>query len=155
MAKSEANPALSDAIAAVEGDPRSDDTWDRLEELADELQTPDEVMAVYRATLEKGLAKDDAARIADRAVKFCQAWFIDTPEAMPELLTDIVERYPEIEWAFERLVVAFTQSANWTELLALYDHTLASTRDEKKRTPIARGRLPPRKRLRRPTRPRR
>ena len=127
------DPALAKAIAEVESDPHADPGWDRLEELADELQTPDEVLAAYRGALERGLARDIAPRIADRAVKFCQAWFIDTPDALPSLLTQIVERYPEIDWAFERLVVLLTSSAEWDQLLTLYDRSLAATRDEKKR----------------------
>ncbi len=128
-----ANPGLSQALAAIDTDPISDAGWDRLEALADELQAPDEVLQAYREALTKGLSKSDAPRIADRAVKFCQAWFIDTPEAMPELLGLIVDRYPELDWAFERLVVWLTQSSKWDELLSLYDHALGATRDEKKR----------------------
>jgi len=133
VVKTDAQAALNQAIDAIERDSRSDETWDQLEQLADDLQAPDEVMAAYRTALNKGLAKEHAPHIADRAVKFCQAWFIDTPSAMPTLLGDIVERYPDLDWAFERLVLALTQSSQWDELLALYDRTLASTRDEKKR----------------------
>ena len=136
MADTEVNPALSEAIAAVENDPRSSEAWEALEELADQHQAPDEVLAAYRAALDKGLSKSDAPAIADRAVKFCQAWFIDTPDAMPELLTAVVEKYPEIEWAFERLVVILTQGAQWEPLLNLYDRTLAATRDERTRVKL-------------------
>jgi tetratricopeptide (TPR) repeat protein len=129
----EVDPRLREAIEIVDGDPSDEDKWDALEELADELQAPDPVLTAYRAVLERGLAKDLAPMIADRAVKFCQAWYIDTPEAMPDLLAAVVEKYTELDWAFERLVMLLTSSASWDQLLSLYDRTLATTRDEKKR----------------------
>ncbi|MBW2454523.1 MAG: hypothetical protein JRI68_08430, partial [Deltaproteobacteria bacterium] len=121
------------ALTAAQDDPGNDERWDELEQLADELQRPDEVSTTYREALDRGLAKDLAPRVAERAVEFCQAWYIDTPEAMPELLGAIVERYPDLDWAFERLVVLLTSSGNWADLLALYDRGLAATRDEGKR----------------------
>ncbi|MCA9621398.1 MAG: hypothetical protein KC731_20395, partial [Myxococcales bacterium] len=127
------DPKLKKAIDAAVEKPGDDTAWDALEDLADKLQTPDPVFDAYRDVLAKGLSRDQAPPFADRAVKFCQAWYIDTPTAMPELLGQIVERYPEIDWAFERLVVLLTSSASWDELLALYDRMLSTTRDEAKR----------------------
>lgn len=139
MAESESDtvdPALAEAIAGVENAPEDEAGWDSLEQLADELQQPDPVLAAYRAALDKGLNRKDAPKIADRAVKFVQAWYIDTPEAMPDLLGAIVAKYPAIDWAFERLVVHYTSAAKWEALLALYDKALAATRSEKKRTKL-------------------
>jgi tetratricopeptide (TPR) repeat protein len=130
------DPALADAIAEVEKTPDDGEAWDALEQLADDLQQPDPVMTAYRQVLDGGLSRKVAPQVADRAVKFCQAWYIDTPEAMPELLGAIVEKYPAIGWAFERLVVHYTSAAKWEELLALYDRALSATRSEKKRTKL-------------------
>jgi tetratricopeptide (TPR) repeat protein len=127
------DPALREAIATVTDRASDDAAWDRLEQVADALQTPDEVMDAYRAALGRGLAREVATRLAERAVRFCQAWYIDTPDAMPALLGLIVERYPDLDWAFERLVVLLTRSAKWSELLTLHDRALAVTRDETKR----------------------
>ncbi len=126
-------PALAKAIAAIEKAPENEAGWDALEQLADELQQPDPVFDAYRAALEGGLPRKVAPALADRAVKFCQAWYIDTPEAMPSLLSVVVAKYPEIDWAFERLVMHYTSAASWDELLALYDKALGVTRAEKKR----------------------
>jgi tetratricopeptide (TPR) repeat protein len=125
--------SFAGALAVVERDYGSDDAWNELEKLADELQRPDEVATAYRAALERGLGKEVASRVADRALRFVQEWYVDTPSALPTLLGTIVERYPDIDWAFERLVVLLTSMARWDELLALYDKTLSATRDEKKR----------------------
>ena len=134
MAKSDTvDPALAEAIAKVEKSPGDSASWDALEELADAEQAPDPVFAAYKDALERGLNKKTAPAVADRAVKFCQAWYIDTPEAMPELLAIIVSKYPALEWAFERLVVLYTSAARWSDLLALYDKALSTTRSEKKR----------------------
>lgn len=127
------NDALTEALGTVQGDPSSTAGWSELERLADELNRPDEVADAYKQVLGRGLAKDVAGAVADRAVKFFQTWFIDTPEALPELLGSIVDRYPDMDWAFERLAVTLTSGARWSELLALYDRTLSQTRDEKRR----------------------
>jgi tetratricopeptide (TPR) repeat protein len=130
----EANdPKLAEAIAEVEKTPESGDAWDALEQLADERDRPDEVAAAYRKILARGLSKEVAEEVADRAVRFYQAWYIDTPEETTAVLSTIVERYPDMEWAFEKLVVELSSAAKWDELLGQYDSALGATRDEKKR----------------------
>lgn len=127
------DPGLAEAIARIEKAPENEEAWDAVEQLADDVQQPDPVFAAYRETLDKGLSRKVAPLIAERAVNFCQAWYIDTPEAMPDLLSRIVTKYPAIDWAFERLVVHYTSAAQWEDLLSLYDKALSATRSEKKR----------------------
>ncbi|HZO13357.1 MAG TPA: tetratricopeptide repeat protein, partial [Polyangiaceae bacterium] len=133
MADRGTNKAFAAAVAAVEQNPASDDAWDALEGLAETNNAPDEVARAYREALDRGVSREAAPHVADRAVRFYQEWFVDSPEALPNLLGSIVDRYPDLDWAFERLVVLHTSAARWEELLSLYDRTLAATRDEKKR----------------------
>ncbi|MCP5066063.1 MAG: tetratricopeptide repeat protein [bacterium] len=113
------------AMEAVRRSPGSADAWDHLEELADELQRPDDVSTVYRDVLGTGTvagqAWDDAAR---RAVQFTEEWFGDTPDTVVALLDEILERAPATEWAFERLTVVLTGVERWEQLLDAYDRTL-------------------------------
>jgi len=124
---------LDKALEQVQSTPASDELWNQLEELADSTQRPEEVAKAYREALAGGLGKEDAERVAQRAVNFYQAWFVDSPEMLPGLLSEIVERYSDIQWAFERLVVLHTSAGQWDQLLALYDRALSTTREEGKR----------------------
>jgi tetratricopeptide (TPR) repeat protein len=121
------------ALKAVQASPESDEAWDHVEELADALQRPDDVAAVYRELLDGPLSPVLRSKLSQRAVQFHDEWFGDTPEAMAELLARIVERDAEAEWAFERLVVVLTVAERWDDLLALYDRLLDTTRDRARR----------------------
>lgn len=88
------------ALKAVESSPESEDAWDHLEEIADELQRPDEVGELYRKVLDKRMPKDLKETLSQRAVDFHEEWFGDNPEAMSSLFLRIIEIDPGAEWAF-------------------------------------------------------
>ena len=121
------------ALKAVQSSPESDDAWDHVEELADSLQRPDDVAAVYRELLEGPLSPVLRGKLSQRAVQFHDEWFGDNPDAMADLLGRIVERDAEAEWAFERLVVVLTVAERWDDLLGVYDRLLDTTRDRARR----------------------
>ncbi|MGB1013402.1 MAG: hypothetical protein ACPG4T_04645, partial [Nannocystaceae bacterium] len=121
------------ALKAAERSPDSDDAWDHLEELADQLQRPEEVAGLYRQVLRSGLTKSLHDQLANRAVGFHEEWFGDNPIATSELLSEIVERDPEARWAFDRLTVVLTAAEEWGSLLGVYDRALAETRDKSTR----------------------
>jgi tetratricopeptide (TPR) repeat protein len=121
------------ALRAAESSPESDDAWDHVEELADKLQRPDAVADIYRTVLERRLAKDVFASVAERAVQFHEEWFGDTPEKISTLMSRIIELDPQADWAFERLTVMLTSTGQWDELLAVYDRILATTQDKERR----------------------
>ena len=121
------------ALRAAEGAPESEHAWDHVEELAAEMQRPDDVAALYREVLERQLPEEIRGRVALRAVGFHDEWFGDSPDTMTRLLTRIIELDGNADWAFERLAVMLTRAEQWTELLALYDRTLAAATDPDKR----------------------
>lgn len=125
--------AFSAALRAAEGSPDSDDAWAHVEQLADQLQRPDEVAAAYREALEGKLTPAVRARIARRAVQFHEEWFGDNPEAMHSLLGRIIEVDPTADWAFEQLTVVLTVGERWADLLGLYDRALETTTDKSRR----------------------
>ena len=63
MAKSD----FATAAANVKSAPHSTAAWDELEELARELDKPDDVIAVYRDALQKGLDPQVVEMIASAA----------------------------------------------------------------------------------------
>lgn len=128
--------SFSSTMGAAEAAPNNRDTWDHLEELADKLQRPDEVAALYCKLLESGMDSGQFASFAERAVGFHEEWFGDNPPKIIQLLERIVHIDPSSDWAFEQLTVMLTSSSDWEALLALYDNTLDRTSD-----PIRRKRL--------------
>ncbi len=125
--------AFAAALRAAEGAPDSSDAWAHLEELADELQRPDDVAELYRTVLERRLAKDVFQQVAEQAVQFHEEWFGDTPDKITKLMSRIIELEPTADWAFERLTVMLTSSSQWDELLSLFDRSLGTTQDPERR----------------------
>lgn len=121
------------ALGAAERSPESDDAWDHLEELADQLQRPEEVANLYQQILRSGLSQSLHDHLANRAVNFHEEWFGDNPKATAKLLGEIVERDPQARWAFDRLTVVLTSAEQWGDLLGVYDRAMAETRDKKLR----------------------
>ncbi len=129
----EMDRSFAAALRAAEGAPESADAWAHLEELADELQRPDDVAELYRTVLERRLPKDVFNTVAEQAVQFHEEWFGDMPDRITKLMSRIIELEPTAEWAFERLTVMLTSASQWDELLALFDRTLATTQDTERR----------------------
>ncbi|WP_157596466.1 tetratricopeptide repeat protein [Plesiocystis pacifica] len=126
---SKTEQSFAAALRAAENAPDSDDTWDHLEELADELQKPDEVAQLYRDLLGAGLSAEVTSHLAQRAVNFHEEWFGEEPEVITSLLQDIITRDPSADWAFDRLTVTLTAAEEWDQLLGVYDRALAVTTD--------------------------
>ncbi len=121
------------ALNAAKRSPQSDEAWDHLEDLADSLQRPEEVGAVYREVLKEVADKELRDHVAERAVQFHEEWFGDSPSTIASLLSDILERDPDAHWAFDRITVVLTAAEEWEGLLAAYDRALAVTRDASRR----------------------
>ncbi|MEZ5191095.1 MAG: hypothetical protein R2717_09990, partial [Schumannella sp.] len=126
--------ALAAALRAAEASPESDDAWDHLESLAESVQRPDEVARAYRELLRGALSPSQRTHVAERAVRFHDEWYGDQPQAITDLLLQILERDPKARWALDRLTVALTAREDWDALLAVYDRVLVHvTGDEDRR----------------------
>lgn len=121
------------ALSAVETTPDSVDAWDHLESLADSLDRPDEVGAAYREVLGADLPHDTWKTLAERAARFHDEWFGDSPDEMLGVLRPILDKDPAAGWAFEKLLVVLTNAERWDDLLDQYDHALQHTREAKAR----------------------
>jgi len=121
------------ALRAAQSSPASTDAWDHLEELADKLQKPDEVAALYQNMLELDLPNDVFSAVAARSVQFHEEWFGDTPDKITGLMSRIIELDPNADWAFERLSVLLTSAAQWDDLLGLYDRTIATATEAERK----------------------
>ena len=132
-ADAEAEEQFAGALAAAEASPEDEGHWDLLEELAGELQRPDEVGAVYRKVLAGDLGGALAASIGQRAAQFHEEWFSEDSPQLAEVLTRVLEIDPTAEWALQRVTVVMTVGERWTELLSLYDRALSATSDKGRR----------------------
>ena len=127
-ADSDADGQLVAAIAAAESEPQNEEHWDLLEELAEEMQRPDEVGAAYRKVLATNLSAELADSLGQRAAGFHEEWFSEDSPFLGEVLGRVLELNPEADWALQRFTVVLTVGEKWPELLALYDRSLAAAK---------------------------
>jgi tetratricopeptide (TPR) repeat protein len=113
-------------LGETRAEPHRDELWDALEELAAELQKPDEVSELFVAVVEQALPAPLANSLGERAARFHAEWFGDDAPALVRVLTRVLEIDPSATFPLERLAVVLTGAARWSELLALYDGALAA-----------------------------
>lgn len=129
----EAEAQLANAIAAAEASPEDDGAWDLLEDLAEQLQRPDEVGEAYRRVLAQDLSRELASSLGERAAGFHEEWFAEDSPHLVSVLTRVFEIDPTADWALQRVTVVLTVAEKWAELLGLYDRALEHAEDEGRR----------------------
>ena len=120
------DPRLSDALSAASSAPDDEQRWDDLEDLAEKLQKPDEVGALYREVLARALSPELAAKVGRRAVGYHEEWFGEDSPHLVDTLTRVLTLDPSADWALQRATVVLTVREKWSELLSLYDRALAA-----------------------------
>lgn len=127
--------AFEVAISQVRENPNDDAVWDRLEEIAAEAQTPDEVASLYRELLPSAIDRDFLSDIGQRALNWHEEWLGEDASETIALLDTILARVPEMDWAFARLTMLHTAASRWDALFGVYDRALQSSKnDERSRT---------------------
>lgn len=133
-----AQTEFDQAAAAVKTAPQSMSAWDQAEELARSADKPDDMIALYRDVLQKGLEPQVVEMIGERAASFCDEWFGDEPKVVEALLGRVLDLAPQSELALQRLSVLYTQAERWTDLLRLYDRALTAVKDQARRIKLLR-----------------
>lgn len=129
----EAEERFADALAAAQSAPEDEEAWDRLEEMAEQLQRPDEVGAAYRTALRTDLGAELADTLGQRAAGFHEEWFSEDSPYIAEVLKRVLALNPEADWALQRLTVVLTVAERWAEVLSIYDDSLAAAHDDARR----------------------
>ena len=124
---SDQDPRVLELIAKLEASPADESAWDSLEDLAAQLQRPDEVAAAYRRALAPGLSPALIERVGQRALGFHEEWFGDSSPLLVEVFERLLALDPTLAWALSRLTVLFTMQERWTELLAYFDTAIAAS----------------------------
>ena len=91
----EAEAQFQGALAAAEEAPENEESWDLVEELAEQLQRPDEVGALYRKVLALDLSREVAETLGQRAAQFHEEWFSEDSPHLAEVLTREQARFLE------------------------------------------------------------
>ena len=121
-----------DTVLKAAGEmPTQPQLWDRAENIARQLSSPDRLATAYEQVLEKELAKDDAVELGQRAVAFYEEWFEDGGRVVG-ILERLLAVDPHDTWAFDRLKLIFDAQERWDDLFALYDRAAASADKERK-----------------------
>lgn len=125
--------ALEAALERARGSLGDEEAWDALEELAADLQRPDEVAELYGEILSRDLPPVLASTLGQRGASFLEEWFGENSPEYQQLLTRVVALDPNSEWAFQRLTIAHTVAGRWDDLLALYDIAITNAIDDDRR----------------------
>ena len=147
--------ALEVALAAATELPSDLALWDRAEQLARGLHSPERLAHAYRRALGvaavrspssarpipelgtpeiaappsiAGLEVETIEEVGRRAVEYHEEWF-DEPETVIALLRRVVELAPASSWAFERLKLIYNLGERWDDLFALYDDAVERAAD--------------------------
>ncbi len=134
MAKSD----FDTAAATVKSAPHSTAAWESIEELARDADKPDDMVALYREVLQKGLDPQVVEMIGERAGAWCDEWFGDDPKVTEGILAKVLDLAPQSESALGRLSVLYTQNERWNDLLRLYDRALTAVKDTGRRIKLLR-----------------
>lgn len=126
------NDPLASALFRAASHPLDETAWDALEDIGASLQRPEDVAELYRQTLKKG-GPEALASLGERALRFHEEWFGDTPEVIVELLESLLALDPQLDWAWERLTLLLSVSQRWEDLLACYDRHLRQVKDDLRR----------------------
>lgn len=123
---------LAEAIKTVASNPSDDALWERIEELAGELDDPESVAKAYRGCLEEKRSAGEAVALGKRAARFHEEWFGDDRAGLAKLLSRVLELDPKSEWAFQELTVVLTVAERWDDVIKLYQTVIDRTNNKTK-----------------------
>ncbi|MBS2011556.1 MAG: tetratricopeptide repeat protein [Deltaproteobacteria bacterium] len=123
--------AFETVLRAAGEMPRHAQLWDRAENVARQLSSPDRLALLYEAALRTDLSREDAVELGQRAVAFYEEWFEDGGRVVG-ILERLLEIDPHDTWAFDRLKLIFDAQERWDDLFALYDRAAASSEKERR-----------------------
>jgi len=127
--------ALESALAQAAAQPQDAEAWDALDEVARELDRPEEVAELYREILESNVPLEVLVELGRRGADFCEEWF-EEPDPTVAVLTRVLSLDRSQAWAFERLTVLLTSSSSWEKLLQVYDQAIAGAPTEEEKASL-------------------
>jgi tetratricopeptide (TPR) repeat protein len=124
---------FSEAVAEVQHSPHAVSAWEEVEELAAELDKPDEIVVLFNETLSGKLEAQVAEMIGERAGRFCDEWFGDDPKVLEKILSRVLQLAPSSESALQRLSVLYTVAERWDDVLSLFDRAIKKSKEKSQR----------------------
>src|SRR5688572_9436403 len=129
---------FKEAAAAVKHSRHAVSAWEEVENLAAELDKPDDIVALYNEALSGKVEPKVAEMIGERAGSFCDEWFGDDPNVLEKILLRVTKLAPASDTALQRLSVIYTVAERWNDALRLYDAAVEATRDKHRRVRLLR-----------------
>lgn len=108
------------ALRAVRDIPGEPALWDRAENVARQLSSPEPLADTYEEVLRRELPPDQGLELGQRAVAFYEEWYEDN-ERVVRVLERLLDIEPTDGWAFDRLKLIFDAAERWEDLFKLYD----------------------------------
>jgi lipopolysaccharide biosynthesis regulator YciM len=121
--------AFAAVLAAARAMPHRMTLWDKAEELARELESPDPVAELYEHALSVVEDREQALEFGQRAVAFYEEWY-EASDRVVTILKRVLEIDPSDLWAFDRLKLVFDAGERWSDLFELYDRAIAAAADD-------------------------
>ena len=117
---------FEETLTAATAKPTDESPWERLEAtvVSDENRAR-QLLDFYRAHLGPEVSKPMLGVLSHRAVRFAADCFGENAPETIEVLRAVLKATPDADWAFRPLVVAFTMTERWREVLDAYDARLA------------------------------
>ncbi len=113
------------ALRAVRDLPGEPALWDRAENVARQLSSPEPLADTYEEVLRRDLPQDQGLELGQRAVAFYEEWYEDN-ERVVRVLERLLDVEPDDGWAFDRLKLIFDAAERWEDLFKLYDRAAKS-----------------------------
>jgi tetratricopeptide (TPR) repeat protein len=124
------------AVKAVTQAPEDMASWDHLEKVAIDHESPSAVADAYRKALRHPHPAPLLTELGERAVRFHQEWLADRPASLIDILQRVLEIDPAADWALKQLIVVLTLEESWDQLLAAYDRALAAVTERGRRVQL-------------------
>ena len=117
---------FEETLTAATAKPTDESPWERLEAtvVSDENRAR-QLLDFYRAHLGPEVSKPMLGVLSHRGVRFAADCFGENAPETIEVLRAVLKATPDADWAFRPLVVAFTMTERWREVLDAYDARLA------------------------------
>ncbi len=132
------NAQFKEAAAAVRHSPHGVSAWEEVENLAADLDQPDDIVTLYNDALGGALEPEVAEMIGERAGRFCDEWFGDDPSVVEKILLRVIALAPASDTALQRLSVLYTVGERWNDALGLYDRAIEATSDKQRKIRLLR-----------------
>jgi Flp pilus assembly protein TadD len=136
LSSDDPDKALGWALQGVVEMPDAIRLWDAAESVARKLGRLEAIVdAFHRVFVEQAVPASLAATLGPRMVSLADESSVDPAASVPALLR-LLDAMPEARWALDRVKLALSGAARWTELFGLYDRAVVALPNDRERADL-------------------